>query len=338
MSKENLFGLSADEILHLIEPFGYTIANAISITNSIYKKSTDDISKIAGIPKRLQEKLAPGHYIGSLEILDHQVSADKSVKYLFRSEAGKKFETVYIPEKNRHTVCVSTQSGCRMGCSFCATGIYGFHGNLSAGDIVNQILNIPQSKYITHVVFMGMGEPMDNLRNVLKACDIITAEWGIAISPRNVTVSTIGITPSVEKFLMSTECNLTVSLHSPFPDERTHIVPVENRYPIHRIVEIMKNYPLKKKRRLSVAYIMIKGMNDTDSHLKAIITLLKGSKIRVNLIPYHQVNSGADASSTGERMQYFKHQLVTSGISASIRKSRGIDISAACGLLASGLK
>ncbi len=338
MMKENLFGMSSDEILHLIEPWGYTISHAVLIANSLYKKGSGDISLIPKIPKILKKTLSLYHYIGSMELLDHHVSADRVVKYLFRTEAGKKLETVYIPEKTRHTVCVSTQSGCRIACSFCATGRYGFHGNLSAADIVSQIVCIPEAKKITHVVFMGMGEPLDNVENVLKACNIITAEWGIAISPRNVTVSTIGITPAVGKFLMSTDCNLTVSLHSPFAEERKIMVPVENRYPILKIIEMMNNYPLKKNRRLSLAYIMIKGMNDSDSHLKGIISLLKGSKIRVNLLPYHQINGGTITSSTEERMHFFKHQLVGSGISASIRKSRGIDISAACGLLASGLK
>ena len=144
------------------------------------------------------------------------VSKDKSVKYLFRTGTGKEFETVYIPDKKRNTVCVSTQSGCRMGCSFCATAKYGFKGNLTAGEIINQIISIPEAKKVTHVVFMGMGEPMDNLENVLKACKVITAEWGLALSSRNVTVSTVGIMPEVEQFLQRSEYNLTLSLYSPF--------------------------------------------------------------------------------------------------------------------------
>jgi 23S rRNA (adenine2503-C2)-methyltransferase len=225
-----------------------------------------------------------------------------------------------------------------MGCPFCVTGRYGFHGNLSAGEIVNQVISIPYASKVTHVVFMGMGEPMDNLENVLKACIILTAEWGLAISPRNITVSTVGITPGIEKFLGNSECNLTLSLHSPFSDERKLVVPVEKRYPVHEIVQIMKNYPVKKKRRMTIAYVMIKNLNDTDIHLEGIKTLLAGSKIRVNLLQYHKMPDDQHISSSPERMQFFKHSLVISGISASIRKSRGVDISAACGLLASGLK
>jgi 23S rRNA (adenine2503-C2)-methyltransferase len=225
-----------------------------------------------------------------------------------------------------------------MGCSFCVTSKYGFRGNLTAGEIVNQIISIPEADKITHVVFMGMGEPLDNYDNVLKACSIITSEWGLAISKRNVTVSSVGITPGIEKFLQDSECNLALSLFSPFPHEREKLVPAEKLYPVLKIIKIMKGTPVKKKRRLSLAYVMINGINDSDLHLEELIKLVKGSEIRINLLPYHQIMNDHNISSTGERMQYFKHSLVLSGISASIRKSRGGDISAACGLLASGLK
>jgi 23S rRNA (adenine2503-C2)-methyltransferase len=337
MVRKSLCGLSADEIFSLIGFSGFTFSHAVSISNSIYKKRAVEISQITKIPKKLKEELASDTYCGIFMPVASEVSVDKTIKYLFRTETGKEFETVYIPDNKRNTVCVSTQSGCRMGCQFCATARYGFRGNLSAGEIINQIISIPDAKKVTHVVFMGMGEPLDNLENVLKACWIITAEWGLALSPRNVTVSTVGITPAIEKFLQSSECNLTLSLHSPFVEERKRVVPAEKQYPVQKIIEIMKNYPVKKKRRLSLAYVMIKDLNDTDSHIEALKILLDGSKIRVNLLPYHSVVNDPNTSSSAERMQYFKHNLVVSGISASIRKSRGIDISAACGLLATDL-
>jgi 23S rRNA (adenine2503-C2)-methyltransferase len=338
MVKKVLCGLTADEIFDLIRPLNFTSSHAISISNSIYKKGILNISEIVKIPYRLKEELYNIAATGIYLPLASEVSADKSVKYMFRTENGKEFETVYIPDNKRNTVCVSTQSGCRMGCSFCITGRYGFRGNLTAGEIVNQILAIPQAGKVTHIVFMGMGEPMDNLENVLKACSIITAEWGLAISSRNITVSTVGIMPGVEQFLQKSDCNLTLSLYSPFRAERREIIPVENKFPVHNIIEMMKNFPLKKRRRLSLAYIMIKNLNDTDSHLEELKSILKGSKIRVNLLPYHPGNSDKNCSSPAERMQFFKHNLIISGISASIRKSRGADISAACGLLAAGLK
>jgi 23S rRNA (adenine2503-C2)-methyltransferase len=338
MVKVNLCGLTANEIFDLIRHSGFTINHAVAISNDIYKKGITEISKISKIPKKLKNELDTIANTGISMPVASELSADKTVKYLYRTESGKQFETVYIPEIKRNTVCVSSQSGCRMGCQFCATGKYGFHGNLSAGEIVNQVISIPHESKTTHVVFMGMGEPMDNLENVIKACKILTSEWGPAISSRNITVSTVGITPAIEEFLNSSECNLTLSIHSPFPLERKRIVPAEIKYPVHDIIRMLNSYPLKKKRRLTIAYVMIKGLNDTDLHLAELKTLLKGSRIRINLLSYHMLPDDQNTPSDAERMDFFRHELVLSGISASIRKSRGIDISAACGLLASGLK
>jgi len=337
MKKKNLVGLSASDIYELIRPEAYNLSHASAIANSIYKKRITDLSRISKIPVKLQR------YLGTIaqpflhEPLGTEVSSDGTVKYLFCNPEGKKFETVYIPDKKRDTVCVSTQSGCRMGCPFCVTARYGFHGDLDTCDIISQILGIPPAGKVTHVVFMGMGEPLDNLKNVLKACEILSAEWGMALSPRNITISTVGITPAIIPFLEKTGCNLTLSLFSPFPEERIKAVPVEKKYPAIEIIEIMRGFPLKKKRRLSVAYVMISNVNDTDRHLEGLRNLLLGSGIRVNLLPYHSVQCDENVSSADERMMYFKHNLVLSGISASIRRSRGADISAACGLLASGL-
>jgi len=178
---------------------------------------------------------------------------------------------------------------------------------------------------------------MDNLKEVLQTCKILTSESGLAISSRNITVSTVGILPGILEFLENTECNLTLSLHSPFPEERSLVVPAEKRYPSHQIIDEMKSFPVSKKQRFTIAYVMIKGINDTDRHLEALKDLLINSHIRVNLLSYHRVDGDPNLPSTAERMQYFKHNLIVSGVSASIRKSRGEDISAACGLLASGL-
>jgi 23S rRNA (adenine2503-C2)-methyltransferase len=338
MTKRVLCGLSANEMLGFFGHAGCTLKHSLNITTNIYKKRVVDFSGMAGIPKALKEYLTINAVAGIIHPVASQVSSDGTIKYLFRTETNKEFETVFIPDGKRNTVCVSTQSGCRMGCPFCATARYGFAGNLSAGEIVTQVIGIPHADKVTHVVFMGMGEPMDNLDNVLKACDILTSEWGLSISPRNITVSTVGITPGIVRFLESSSCNLTVSLHSPFCDERRLIIPIEGKYPVQEIISILKSFPLRKSRRVSIAYVLIKDMNDTDLHLSALKNLLTGSQIRVNLLHYHKVPEDNHISSSSERMQYFKHNLVISGISASVRKSRGTDISAACGLLATGLK
>jgi 23S rRNA (adenine2503-C2)-methyltransferase len=338
MIRRNLLGMTAEDILALISPSGYKLSDAVSIAVNIYKKRITEISELPKTGKSLKELLMASATVGFFSPVASEISADRSVKYLFRTADGKEFETVYIPDGKRSTVCVSTQAGCRMGCAFCATAKIGFMGNLSAGEIINQILSIGDAGKVTHVVFMGMGEPMDNLAEVLKACEILTAEWGLSLGCRNVTVSTVGITPGIEIFLSQSECNLTLSLHSPFSEEREKVIPAGKKYPLKDIIPMMKGFPVKKGRRLTMAYVMISGLNDTDLHLDGLIGLLKGSGIRVNLLPYHKLQGDKYESSSSERMLQFKHSLVLSGISASVRRSRGLDISAACGLLAAGIK
>jgi 23S rRNA (adenine2503-C2)-methyltransferase len=338
MSGKSLCGMSADEILDQIGPAGFSMKNVLSVANSIYKKRINSISDLPGLSKKHRIELGKNFIPGIFDPVDVKKSSDGTIKYLFINENAQKYETVFIPGGKRKTVCVSTQSGCRMGCPYCATGKFGYYGNLPVRDILNQILGIPGAGNLTHVVFMGMGEPLDNLENVIKACKIITAEWGPSISPRNVTVSTIGLIREAETFLQSTRCNLTLSLYSPFPGERVNVIPAEKQNPFIRILEIMNSFSCHRKRRLSIAYIMIDGVNDSSEHLNELIKILAGSRIRVNLLPYHPVRDNENRSSSPERMEAFKHGLVTSGISASVRRSRGLDISAACGLLASGLK
>jgi 23S rRNA (adenine2503-C2)-methyltransferase len=337
MVKTGICGLTADDIFDLINPSGYSYADSVSVSNSVYKKSAAGFSGMrisSGLKGKLEEIADTGIY----PPVSYEISSDGTVKYLFRTATGKEFETVYIPDDKRNTICVSTQSGCRMGCSFCETAKSGFRGSLTAGEIVNQIISIPEARKITHVVFMGMGEPMDNLENVLKACSIITAEWGLSISHRNVTVSTVGVAPAVDQFLRRSDCNLVLSLFSPFTEERRIHVPAEKVYPASEIIGMMKKYPLRKKRRLSLAYVMIRELNDTARHLEELKSMLGSTSLRINLVPYHTIPNDLLTPSTAERMQFFKHNLVTSGISASIRKSRGADISAACGLLAAKKK
>jgi 23S rRNA (adenine2503-C2)-methyltransferase len=330
-------GMTADEIKSFIKNYGFEHSHAVKAATAFYRKRIASFKEMRELPKSLKNLLSERFSSGLFLPVASEISVDKTIKYLFRTDSGKEFETVYLPDKKRVTICISCQAGCRMGCPFCLTGRYGFRGNLTAGEILNQIYSIPDTGKITHVVFMGMGEPMDNLEEVLKACEVITSEWGFAISSRNVTVSSVGVTPAIRSFLARSDCNLTVSLHSPFPGERSDVVPAENFHPIHQIIEIMKSSHVRKKRRLSVAYVMIRDINDTPKHLEELIKLLKGSSIRVNLLPYHKVPDNVNLPSSKEKMNYFRHNLVVAGISASIRKSRGEDISAACGLLAAGL-
>jgi len=333
-----LCGQDVEEITGLIKTGGFNHSQAVTVATILYKKGVSGLQETSRIPKSLKKYLYDIAPTGLYPPVKSEESVDGTIKYLFVSPGGEKFETVFIPEGRRKTVCVSTQSGCRMGCPFCVTGRYGFHGNLSAGDIINQVLSIPYHNEITHVVFMGMGEPLDNPDKVLKAIRIFTAEWGMALSPRNITVSTVGITPMVIRFLKESECNLAVSLYSPFAQERARVIPAENKYPVSEIINIMAACKPGRKRRLSLAYMMIDGVNDSCNHLNELIRLTRNTGIRINLLPYHSVKGDDKTSSSEERMQLFKHSLVVAGISASVRKSRGADISAACGLLASGLR
>ncbi len=338
MQKKSLCGMMPDDIHGVVASGGYGLSHALTIAKGFYRKRIYNFSQLPDIQKGLKTLIEENCTPGLLHPDTFQESSDGSVKYLFRTDEGKAFETVFLPDKKRNSVCVSTQSGCRMGCPFCVTASYGFHGNLSAGEIINQIISLPQSSKIDHVVFMGMGEPMDNIEEVLKACTIITSQWGLAISQANVTVSTVGIAPAIRSFLDRSGCNLTVSLYSPFEEERIKAVPAEKKYPVRDIIEMLKNYPLKKKRRVSMAYMMINGINDTDRHLEELRRLFAGSAVRINLLPYHPGHDDTRISSPDDRIQYFRHSLVMAGVSASVRRSRGSDISAACGLLASGLR
>lgn len=337
LSVKNICGLAPcdimDSVAHL---YPMSMRQALAVANGVYKKGVVDFLEISSIPRILGRILNNEFQSGTFNPVLEKFSSDGSVKYLYRNPEGMEYETVYIPDVKRNTVCVSTQSGCRMGCRFCATGRIGFHGNLTAGEIINQVISITDSKKVNHVVFMGMGEPLDNLPGLLKAIEILTASWGLAISPRNITVSTVGIRPGIIEFLEKVRCNLVLSLFSPFSEERQRAVPVEKVYPLEEIIAMMKSSPPDRKRRLSIAYMMIRNLNDTDSHLEKLKELLHNSRVRVNLLPYHPVADDLNLPSSSEKMNYFKHELVNSGISASIRKSRGTDIDAACGLLAGG--
>lgn len=282
----------------------------------------------AGVLNVLSEQTSPGLFAP----VTSESSADGSVRYLFTAAAGLDHETVWLPEGKRSTVCVSVQSGCRMGCRFCATGKHGWRGNLTAGEIINQVVSLPHE--VTNVVMMGMGEAGDNISEVIKACRILTSEWGLATGRSRVTVSTVGVTPSVRRLLEETEVNITLSLHSPFPDERREVIPAESRWPFAETLNLLKNYDNLRKRRFTVAYVMIKGKNDSERHLEKLKRLLGGTGIRVNLLPYHPLPADDTRSSDHTVMMRFKHELVTSGIGASVRKSRGADIAAACGMLA----
>jgi 23S rRNA (adenine2503-C2)-methyltransferase len=328
-----LAGLSLTETEEVLAQIKIDRRYARRILNWIYKKGIRVFSEINDIPKEVVAVLRERFTTGLSDPVSEVVSADGTVRYLFTTDKGLLHESVYIPDGKRETVCISVQSGCRMGCSFCATGQNGWKGNLTAGEIINQVVSLPRK--VTHVVLMGMGEPGDNIDEVIKALKVLTAEWGMATGRRKVTVSTVGVTPAVKRLLEETECNITLSLYSPFPDERLSAVPAEALWPYRETLDMMlKHMAADRDRRFTVAYVMIKGKNDTGRHLEELKRLLSGTGIRVNLLPFHRTGTDGECSSDLGTMMRFKHLLVTSGIGASVRKSRGQDIEAACGMLA----
>lgn len=331
--KISLAGLSLNAITEALSESGIDQKYAGRVAYWIYKKhirSVREMISIGGTTRRLIEE----HFETGITPPTEEIkSADGSVKHIFTYPGDRRIETVYIPEAKRRTVCVSTQCGCARGCTYCLTGEMGLRGNLTAGEIVNQVLAIPGSATVTHVVFMGMGEPMDNIDEVLKSIEILTAEWGMALGSANITVSTVGIIPGIEKLLKASRCNLTLSLVSPISSERLALVPTEKNYPAASVMNLIRNTQPIKQRRFSIAYMMLSGVNDSDEHLEALISLVKGSSVRVNLLKYHRHSDQPFVSSPAERMHLFREKLLDAGISASIRKSRGEDISAACGML-----
>jgi len=301
----------------------------------LYLRRVTDIDAMTDLSKRARSWLKDnGYCVGRHAPTASAASADGTVKYVFDGVGGRSVEAVYIPDRERATLCISSQAGCRMGCRFCMTGSGGWQGNLDAGDIINQILSVHTSETLTNIVFMGMGEPTDNIDAVLGAIDIITAPWGMAWSPRRITVSTIGKQPGLDMLLERTNVNMALSLHTPFAAERASVMPVEKAYPLDKVIDTLRLHDFAHQRRLSMEYTMFEGFNDDIRHARALAGLLKGTSARVNLIRFHRIPGFEGTPSSQKVMERFRDTLNEAGVIATIRASRGEDIMAACGMLA----
>ena len=330
---EKLFGKTLAELQQITGEMGLPKFTASQIADWLYKKDVKNIEEMTNLSKKVREQLAENFEIGLDAPVKVQQSIDGTKKYLFSASGHKFIETAMIPERDRITVCVSSQIGCKMGCLFCFTAKQGFQGQLSAGEIVNQVKSIEEAGQVTNIVYMGMGEPFDNLDEVLKSLDILTSSWGFGMSPRRITVSTIGIVPGMKTFLEKSEAHLAVSLHTPFNEERRRLMPVEVAYPLDEVVAEIKGWDFGRQRRISFEYILFEGLNDTPRHVKELTRLLHGLKCRINLIRFHPVPGTPLKSPSEETLLRFKDQLNQKGILTTIRASRGEDIYAACGLL-----
>lgn len=332
--RETLLGKTPEELRELAVKVGLPAFTGKQIARWMYVRRVGDIDSMTDISKAGRERLKEEYDLGVIPPSGCQVSSDGTKKYLFPLGGGNAVEAVMIPDEDRKTLCVSSQAGCRMGCKFCMTGRQGFHGHLSVAQILSQFLAIDEAQELTNAVFMGMGEPLDNWNNVKRAIEVLTADWGFAWSPKRITLSTIGVLPELKKFLDSTRCHLAVSLHNPFPEERSEIMPVQKAWPLHDVIGLIKGYDFTGQRRVSFEYTMFAGLNDDKRHADALYRLLKGLECRVNLIRFHKIPDAPFETSPQVVMEKFRDRLSNHGITCTIRASRGEDILAACGMLA----
>ena len=336
--KKVLMGMTCSELKEAVRMLGMPAFTGGQIARWLYQQHVADIDAMTNISKQNRERLKEHYTVGAMAPLDCQRSQDGTVKYLFPTAAGKLVETVFIPDGERATLCVSCQVGCKMNCLFCQTGKQGWEGNLTVGDILNQIYALPEREALTNVVFMGQGEPMDNLDAVLRATEILTADDGYAWSPKRITVSSVGVKNKLKRFLDESQCHVAISMHSPLHEQRRELMPAEGQMPIEEVVALLRQYDFTHQRRCSFEYICFGGLNDTMVHAREIVRLVEGLECRVNLIRFHPI-PGVDLPAADEqRMERLRDYLTAHGVFTTIRASRGQDIFAACGLLSTARK
>ncbi len=362
MPMDILLGKTLAELQAVAQEVGLPRFAGKQLAEWIYVRRATSFDEMTNISLKGREALKARYTIGRHAPVAEAISKDGTKKYLFqvgerqkakgdetmRQEAGY-IEAVYIPDDDRATLCVSTQAGCKMGCRFCMTGTLGFHGHLSAADILNQIFSIPDADKLTNIVYMGEGEPMDNLDNVLRSLHAMTSAWGCAWSPKRITVSSVGINKGLKRFIEESDCHLAISLHNPFAVERQEIMPIEKVNHLNDVIALLKQYDWSHQRRVSFEYICWGGVNDTPKHANELLRLLKGLDCRINLIRFHAnptplassplasspiANRGSDE----QQMEWLRDYLTEHGITTTIRRSRGEDILAACGMLVNALK
>ena len=338
-------GMSTAALKTAVKEMGMPAFTGGQIARWLYQQHVTTIDEMTNISKLNRERLKELFTVGAMPPIDCQRSQDGTVKYLFpvRTTAGtgqpaKFVETVFIPDDDRATLCVSCQVGCKMNCLFCQTGKQGWEGDLTAADILNQIYALPEREQLTNIVFMGQGEPMDNLDAVLQATSVLTADDGYAWSPKRITVSSVGIRGKLKRFLDESQCHVAISMHSPLHEQRRQLMPAEGQMTIEEVVALLKQYDFTHQRRCSFEYICFGGLNDTLVHAREIVRLVEGLECRVNLIRFHAV-PGVDLPAADEqRMERLRDYLTSHGVFTTIRASRGQDIFAACGLLSTAHK
>lgn len=331
--KQPLLGLTLSELQAITKQLSMPLFTAKQMASWLYDKKVKTIDEMTNLSLKHRTLLNELYEVGATAPMHAMSSVDGTIKYLYQVGENSFVEAVYIPDGERATLCVSSQVGCKMNCKFCMTGKQGFTTNLSANQILNQIISLPECDRLTNVVMMGMGEPLDNLDEVLKALEILTAPYGFAWSPKRITLSTVGLKKGLKRFIESCDCHLAISLHSPVPEQRRDLMPAEKAYSITEMVDLLRNYDFSKQRRLSFEYIVFKGVNDSMLYAKELLKLLRGLDCRVNLIRFHAIPNVDLEGVDMDAMVKFRDYLTSHGLFTTIRASRGEDIFAACGML-----
>lgn len=335
---ETLLGKTLDELKAVATANGLPAFVGKQMADWLYHRQVRTIDEMTNLSKAAREKLSANYIIGCSAPSDAQRSVDGTIKYLYPTRAGNYIETVYIPDGDHATLCVSSQVGCKMGCKFCMTGRQGFEGTLSAADILNQVYSLPERDKLTNIVFMGQGEPFDNLDNVLRATELLTAPYAWAWSPKRITVSSVGLRKGLARFLRESTCHLAISLHNPFPKERAEMMPAERSFSLTEFIDILRREDWSHQRRLTFEYIMFGGLNDSKAHADELVRLLGGLECRINLIHFHTIPDTPFREADDNTMTWMRDYLTQHGITTTIRASRGQDIYAACGLLSTAKK
>ncbi len=331
--KEKLLGKTLKELEEVCLGLKLPKFTAKQVADWIYNKGVLDIDSMTNLSLKARQSLSETYIVGIEKPIKEAISEDGTIKYLYQYGENTFVESVLIPDKKRLTLCVSTQVGCKMNCSFCSTGKQGFLRNLDAGEIINFLRSIDEFDEVSNIVYMGMGEPFDNYEEVVKSIEILTSSWGFALSSRRITVSSSGIIPQMIRFINETTCHLAISMHNPFHEERLQIMPLENKYPIEEVCDELRKYNWYGQRRLTFEYIVLKGINDTYSHAKEVSYLLRGLDAMVNLIYYNPTPEFPFSAPSPQEMEEFQKELEGFNLATTIRQSKGQDILAACGLL-----
>ncbi|MCX8052217.1 MAG: 23S rRNA (adenine(2503)-C(2))-methyltransferase RlmN [Armatimonadetes bacterium] len=351
---KHVLGLATSELVTLCEELGYPAYRGKQLANWLYRKGAREIDSMSNLPRDLREKLKGVAALTRSRVLRESRSEDGTTKFLLELADGETIESVLLPYGDRVSVCVSTQVGCPAGCVFCATAECGFVRNLTAGEIVDQVLTLRQSipepeeknakqepqdpkthKRVTHVVFMGMGEPLLNLQNVLKAVRILNEEVGISM--RRMTISTVGITPAIRKLAeLDLQLTLAISLHAPDDNLRRKLIPLSSKYPLEGLIAACRDYANRTKRRITFEYLLLAGVNDSPAQAATLARLIKGMLCHVNLIPYNRVIGKSFSRPSDFTIREFRSTLERFGIEVTQRLERGHAISAACGQLKRG--